>query len=92
MKMVSTNTPHFDWRVQYTGAAVLQQTNLLLAMELEGLLSNKILDLLWDDNDGISADIELLLAKASDLYKSPTDSTSQPGSTLPQHWLRTPPT
>ena len=52
-------------------------------MESEDLFSDEILDWLQDYDDEISADIELLLARASDVYESSIDSAPQPGSSPP---------
>ena len=53
-------------------------------MESEDLFSDEILDWLQDYDDEISADIELLLARASDVYESSIDSAPQPGSSPPE--------
>jgi len=53
-------------------------------MESEDLFSDEILDWLQDYDDEISADIELLLARASDVYESSIDSAPQLGSSPPE--------
>jgi len=49
-------------------------------MESEDLFSDDILDWLQNYDDEIITDIELLLARASDVYASSIDSAPQPGS------------